>query len=116
MPDRHLDEAAVETATHIIPTDLIPSGIHARCLVRDVVNRYLDTAIHDSGFYGAGSALVPEDLLRDVWFTFIRLRDARDTGTQASCMVELSNKMHDLITWHPEYNYESLGNGFPEED
>ncbi len=43
----------------------------------------------------------------DVDYWWHQFTHARDLLTQAGTLVELSNKMHDLRTWLPGYDYES---------
>lgn len=40
-------------------------------------------------------------------YWFERLSEARTLSEQSGAFVELSNKMHDLKTWHPRYYYET---------
>lgn len=48
-----------------------------------------------------------QDAIRAAVWDFERLRDATTLSEQASAFVALSNSMHDLSTWHPDFNVQT---------
>jgi hypothetical protein len=46
------------------------------------------------------------DALASAWWAWERLHDARTLGEQASAVEALFNAMSDLVSWHPDYDYE----------
>lgn len=46
------------------------------------------------------------DAIAEVWYRFEEFGKATNPLSQASRLVELSNAVGNLITWHPNYDYE----------
>lgn len=47
------------------------------------------------------------EALGDAWLAFRDLDEATTIYTQGKAMEELFNRMHDLISWHPDFDIET---------
>lgn len=47
------------------------------------------------------------DALATAYWAWECLQEAKTLGQQAGAYDALSNAMHDLVTWHPNFNYET---------
>lgn len=47
------------------------------------------------------------DAIASAYWAWERLRDARSITEQADAVIDLSNAMSDLASWHPEYDIET---------
>lgn len=59
----------------------------------------------------------PNDAIADVWYQWNRFITTPDILNRADALIELSNKIGDLISWHPNYNTDRGGiDGVYEDD
>lgn len=44
--------------------------------------------------------------IEEVWAVHAQLSEAKTIGSQAQYIIELSNRVSDLASWHPRWDYE----------
>lgn len=103
-PEPWYTEEQVELATHVIPTDLIGNGIHARCLVRDILNRVRPPG--EARVLDEDEIAVPAVLVENISNLTNRLTENTSVLTFASDVTELCNEVAQLETWHPRFDHE----------